>query len=296
MKGSIMQIQNFSVNDGNGIRTTIFLAGCPLHCQWCANPEGMTISTKIAYYQRHCTSCGRCEKHCPSSIGIDLNLHRSQCTSCGACTTVCPTGARKFLVEQHTIQEILDAVKPQIPFFRQSKGGVTFSGGEATLQEDFFRELAVKLYDMGIDLALETCGYFDFDAVKDILSLMDLIFIDIKTMNSQIHKQYTGIGNEKILQNIVRMRELNAQIIVRIPVIGGVNADDENIQHTAAFVKEALPGASIELLPYHCYGEAKYEALGLPLPSAAFQTPDAQRMEQLEGFIQAAGVPTIRFR
>lgn len=296
MKGSVMQLQDFSVNDGDGIRTTVFLAGCPLRCQWCANPEGLTGEVKVAYYQRHCTGCGRCSQVCPAGIGIDLNKERGACQACGACAEVCPVHARKFLVSMVEADKIVEAILPQIPFFRQSGGGVTFSGGEATMQTAFLRQIAQRLYDMGVNLALETCCYFDFNQVKDILTMMDLLFVDIKHMDSDIHKKYTGVGNEKILANIARLNQFLGRIVIRVPVIGGVNDSDENIQRTARFVKNTLSNASMELLPYHRYGEAKYEALGLSLPPTGFTTPSLERMEYLEKIIRDIGVPVIRFR
>lgn len=296
MKGFVMQLQNFSVNDGDGIRTTVFLAGCPLRCQWCANPEGISQNTKIAYYKRHCTGCGRCVKVCPVGIGMDLNSRRQDCIACGKCADVCPSGARKYLVSPIETEEIINAIKPQIPFYRQSGGGVTFSGGEATMQAEFLHHIASRLYDMGVDLALETCCYFDFDNVKDILAMMDMLFVDIKHMDSAQHKRYTGVGNEKILENIAKLKGLSCSIVVRVPVIGGVNDTDENIRATAEFVKASLPNASMELLPYHCYGEAKYEALGLLLPPDEFTTPSEERLQYLEQMIRDLGVPTLRFR
>lgn len=248
MEGRIMQIQNFSVNDGEGIRTTVFMAGCPLHCPWCANPEG-----------------------------LDINVN-------------------KLLIEQKTVSEIVEAVKPQIPFFRHSGGGVTFSGGEATVQLEFLKELVAELYDLGVDLCIETCGYFDFNKVKEVLHKMSLVFVDIKHMDSQIHKELTGVGNELILKNIALMARLSGEIVIRIPVIGGVNDSDDNIRQTAEFVKNTVKNGKIELLPYHIYGEAKYEALGLPLPSAKFFTPSNERILELEEIIRGTGVSQISFK
>ena len=295
MKGSIIQIQNFSVNDGNGIRTTVFFAGCPLHCQWCANPEGLTMEKKIAYYSNHCVNCGQCVAVCSQDIGIDLNKSREQCIACGKCVEVCPKGARKLLTKEFSVEEIVDIIKPQMMFYRKSNGGITFSGGEATMQKEFLRALSQRFFDMGLNLALETSGYFVFDEVKDILEQMELIFVDIKHMDDEKHKYFTGKSNKMILDNTCRMRDLSVPIVVRVPVINGVNMDEENIRKTAEFVKRNLPHAKIELLPYHRYGEAKYDALGMPLPSKALCTPSEEEMQKLKSLVENVGVEIIEF-
>lgn len=294
-KGMILQAQNFSVNDGDGIRTTIFLAGCPLRCKWCANPEGFTQNPKVAFYANHCVGCNKCTAVCPQQIGIDLNIERDRCTACGKCISVCPKGARKYLTEEKTVADLVAQIRSQIPFFRQSGGGVTFSGGESTQQLDFLRTLATRFYDMGINLAIETCGFFDFEKVKDVLSLMDLIFIDIKHMDSDVHKKYTGKDNTLILENIKRLDELSIPVVVRVPVIKGVNHQRENILATAAFVKAHLSHPKMELLPYHAYGESKYESLGMSLPSNDFQTPSVEEINHLESLITECGVAVVHY-
>ncbi len=296
MKGYILQAQNFSVNDGDGIRTTVFLAGCPLHCQWCSNPEGLDTKFKVAYYKEHCVGCGLCASVCPQGIGIDLNLEREKCISCGRCVEACLNHARKNLVEYRSVDSIVDEIKNQVLFFRNSGGGVTFSGGEATMQVDFLTELAQKLYDMGISLAMESSAYFDFDKVKPVLKMLDLLFVDIKHMDNEKHKEFTGVSNQKILENIKKLKDLQIPVVVRVPVIKGVNADAGNIRETAEFVHTYLPDAKMELLPYHNYGEAKYESLGLSLPSASFDTPSEEEMKELKEIIIKTGVGIADFR
>ncbi len=296
--GRILQIQNFSVNDGNGIRSTVFLAGCPLRCAWCANPEGLTQQQKVAFFSKNCIGCGRCTAVCPEGIGIDLNIPRERirCTACGACVAVCPTGARKEMVKEVSVEEVLQELKPYVPFFRQSGGGVTFSGGEPTLQLDFLNELSKRLYDKGIDLAIETSSYFHDRRCFSVLERFQMIFTDIKSMDGEKHRLYTGAQLDVILDNIKQYRTLPAEVIIRVPVIEGVNADRENIQKTAAFVARHLPKAKMELLPYHQYGEAKYEALGLEFGQSQFQTPSRETMLLLKEDIEKQGVQTVEFR
>lgn len=295
-KGYFMQTQPFSVNDGEGIRTIIFMAGCPLHCKWCANPEGMRQTNLIGFYFRNCIGCGACEKVCPEGIGIDLNAEREKCTGCGACAKVCPKGARKQLVSYSAADEIIKEIKKHDIFYRTSGGGITFSGGEATAQPELLDHLTSELYDLGYSLDIETCGYFDFEQVKDSLARMDLIFVDLKHMDGEIHKKFTGVSNEKILENIKRLGELPAEVVVRIPVIEGVNAGEENIRRSAAFIKENLPKARMELLPYHKFGFGKYEALGMELPGADFSAPDKEKMKRLNEIIEETGVEIADYK
>jgi pyruvate formate lyase activating enzyme len=296
--GYFMELQNFSVNDGNGIRTIIFFAGCPLSCKWCSNPESYTAFDKIAYYERTCIQCGRCAAVCRSGAGIDLNhpLNREKCDACGRCVEVCPTKSRKNLIYQYSSGKILKTVEKQKIFYRFSGGGVTFSGGEATLQSEILRELTNKLYDQGIDLAIETSGYFDFDEVKDILQKINLIFIDIKHMDDNKHRFYTGVSNEKILRNISRLNELKVPVVVRIPVIEGVNSDPGNIRETARFVKGNIAVPQIELLPYHSFGDSKYEALGLGKPSREFEAPSPEYLQELVAIVVDEGVKVVSYK
>lgn len=298
LEGSFLTLQNFSVNDGDGIRTTVFFAGCPLRCEWCANPEGLTSSPKIAYYEELCIQCGACVPVCTEGIGIDLNIDeaRLQCNACGECVKHCETGARKPMVYSYTVAEILEKIERQSIFYRYSGGGVTFSGGEATLQVSVLKALVDALYDLGISLSIETSGYFQFETVAEILSKMDLIFIDIKHMDSQIHLAYTGVDNQKILENITKLNTLKIPIVVRIPLIVGVNADIENISQTAKFVKKTIDQPKIELLPYHAFGNEKYKALGMETPSEDFSAPDDKQMKVLENVIRAEGVHIVSYK
>lgn len=298
MKGYLMQVQPFSVNDGEGIRTTVFLAGCPLHCQWCSNPEGLDQNLKIGYYEKFCIECGACVAVCPNHIGVDLNApeNRKRCIGCGKCADVCVKHARKRLVAVKDADEIISEIKKHSLFFRKSGGGVTFSGGEATIQPDFLDELSEKLYDLGLDLAMETCGFFDFEKTKPILERMNLVFMDLKHMDSAKHKEFTGVGTERILENIGRLKEVSAKVVIRIPVIVGVNADEDNIQKSAMFVAKHLPKAKMELLPCHAFGFGKYEALGMETPTTFFATPKEKELIRLTSIIAKEGIEIVEYR
>jgi len=298
IQGYVMQEQPFSVNDGNGIRTTIFLAGCPMRCGWCSNPEGFEQKPLVGYYRRLCAGCGRCVEVCPFAIGIDLNIAeaRERCSGCGRCSAICPTQARKQMVSVNSADEIIEAVQRFSMFYRTSGGGITFSGGEPTHQPQLLDHLTRELYDMGYSLDMETCGQFDFEEVRPSLERMELVFVDIKHMDDDKHIRYTGMSNKTVLENVKRLNDVIADVVVRIPVIGGVNDDDANIRNTAAYVKENLPKARMELLPYHKLGAVKYEALGMKLPEASFYAPDEEEMEHLNTLVENTGLETISFR
>ncbi|MBM6828022.1 glycyl-radical enzyme activating protein [Anaerotignum lactatifermentans] len=298
MKGTILQLQPFSVNDGEGIRTTVFLAGCPLRCKWCSNPEGFDHKPKTAFYEKLCIGCGLCTTVCHLHGGINLNepSQRAMCDGCGACADICPKQAKKRMVVETEADEIVESVKKHRLFYARSGGGITFSGGEATMQADFLDELSEKLYDMGFHLAIETSGYFDFERVKPILARMDQIFMDLKHMDDEIHREYTGVSNQKILENMKRLGEFDAEVVIRIPVIRPVNATEENIRKSGEFVHTYLPKAKMELLPYHKFGFGKYEALGMTLPSEEFSAPSEEEMENFRNILEKTGVETISYR
>ncbi len=296
IKGYVMQLQPFSVNDGDGIRTTIFLAGCPLRCKWCSNPEGFSRQTLIGWHERKCIGCGKCTAVCPQGIGINLNAAREKCIACGSCTESCPTNARCVMVHEVEADEILAAVQKHRLFYAMSGGGITFSGGEAAGQPAFLNYLTEQLYDMGYGMTIETSGYFDFEEVKASLERMDMIFMDLKHIDSEIHEKYTGVANRRILENMKRLQQLPAEVVIRIPVIGGVNNDEDNIRRSAAFVHANVPKARMELLPYHKFGMIKYEAIGRPYEEEAFYRPSAEEMARLREIVAEEGVAAADFR
>ena len=292
-----MQIQPFSVNDGEGIRTNIFMAGCPLRCRWCSNPEGFEQKELIGWYKRRCIGCGACAAVCPQGIGIGME-DRSKCIACGACVKACPGEARARMVTLMDADDVIREVMKHRLFYSYSGGGVTFSGGEATSQPEFLDYVSRELYDSGISIDLESCGYFDFDLVRQSLERMDLIFMDLKHMDPEEHRKYTGVGNERILENIARLGSLREkpEIVIRIPVIGGVNNSEENIAASAAYVHDVLPEAKMELLPYHSLGKIKYEATGIPFDQDRFYTPDKEEMKKLRGIAAAHGPKITDYR
>ncbi|MBE6040919.1 MAG: glycyl-radical enzyme activating protein [Clostridiales bacterium] len=296
MKGYIMQLQPFSVNDGDGIRTTIFMAGCPLRCKWCSNPEGFTPEEKVGWYQRKCIGCGSCVSACPQGIDIDMNKRRADCIACGRCVEACPEGSRAFMVTYRDADDIIREIHKHRLFYAYSGGGITFSGGEAASQPELLDYLSGQIYDLGYSMDIESCGYFDFDRVRPSLERMDMIFMDLKMMDPDRHEFYTGVRNDRILDNIRKLADLDAEIVIRIPVIGGVNDDEDNIRSSAAYVHDNVPQAAMELLPYHRYGKIKYEALGISYDHPEFFTPSREQMDHLRRIAADQGVRIADFR
>lgn len=285
--GIVSQVQSFCFNDGEGIRTNVFLSGCPLRCKWCANPETWDPIPKLTVIKDKCIKCGKCAEVCPSKIA---------CNACGKCLEVCPVSARKILGAFMTADEVIERIKKDIVYFRQSGGGVTFSGGEPTFQKDFLRTLVSRLYDIGIDMAIETSGFFSWDDVKDIFEKLDFIFVDLKIFDCQKHKLFTGQGNEVILNNIKNIGKLNKPVVVRIPLIEGINDDDANIIKTTEFVKENIKNGRIEILPYHNFGLHKYDALSIDELKIEFKTPSNEKVKAIESLIRQNGVRVADYK
>ena len=271
-KAIIFDIQRNSFVDGPGIRTTVFFKGCNLKCAWCHNPESQSAKPQMMFYKDKCTGCGKCKSVCP--------YHLEQCELCGKCTLYCPVDARKVCGKEHTVDEVLKEVLKDKAFYETSGGGVTFSGGECMLQIDFLAEILKKCKENGIHTAVDTAGHIPFESFEKILPYTDLFLYDIKIFDSQKHKQYVGVSNELILENLKKLFERKAKLWIRIPVIPDVNDSIEEIQKMKDFLKTIGTAEKIELLPYHAMGENKYRAIGKE--PQIFKTPDAENMKRLK--------------
>lgn len=296
--GTIFQIQRWSVNDGEGIRSTVFFKGCPLRCQWCANPESWNGRPEVLYFRERCSGCGRCVTVCPTGAATLVSgkseLDRARCTACFQCCEVCPTGARKKMGSTVSVGEVLAVIKRDAIFYRESGGGVTFSGGEPFAQMEFLRQLATACQRLGIDTAVETSGCFDLEQARDIIAGLDAVFVDIKHMDDEVHTARTGVGNRRILANVAAISQLNPNTIVRVPLIEEVNATEQNIRSLAEFLREHTQVAGVELLPYHEFGESKYRAVGAV--GHKFTTPDAAKIEKLKGILSECGIAIADFK
>lgn len=249
--GVVFDIKQMAVFDGPGIRTTVFLKGCPLRCQWCHNPEGLSPRPELMVSHASCTHCGRCAAVCPSP---------EQCVLCGKCVRVCPDGLRRICGTEYTPEQLADILLEDRDYLAAMGGGVTFSGGEPTMQARFVTDTARLL--KGMHLAVETCGYCapeDFDAV---VSVMDYVMMDLKLVDENAHRAYTGASNKPILANLERLKASGKPFRIRIPVIPGVNDSAENFRATAELVAGAPGLEMVELLPYHKTAGAKYSMVG----------------------------------
>lgn len=299
-EGVIFEIQRWSGNDGPGIRTVIFFKGCPLRCIWCCNPESWSPVPQVAFFEERCQGCGQCQEACPQSIARpgcdDDHQAASGCTACGRCVEACPSGAREMIGKRMPLAEALSVVERDRVFYRQSGGGVTFSGGEALAQAGFLNELVERCWSGGLPMALETCGHFPWAGSEDILARMDLIFLDIKHMDPLIHRRLTGVDNQVILQNAIRIARARMPLVIRFPLIPTINDDVANITATAAFVSENLDGVlGVEVLPYHTLGKGKYKPIGLQYQLDHLVPPDAADIARARGIFQEFGAEILYF-
>lgn len=283
-KGTIFNIQKMSIHDGPGIRTTVFFKGCPLNCLWCSNPESQKLEKEVACFQSRCVNCGYCAKGCPKGL-IEAQppfeiTNREECDLCGICVKECCTNAKKVVGEDYTVEELLKEILKDKSFYDSSGGGVTFSGGEPLMQSAFLIEMLMACKENGLHTAIETTGLTDTDRLLDAAALLDLIFYDVKHMDDKTHRDITGVSNEKILANLAALAKIHANIVVRIPVIPGINDSTENLRKTADYAA-SLNIPTIELLPYHNLGEVKYGQLGREYALADTQKPSEEQMNAL---------------
>ncbi|MEJ8733627.1 MULTISPECIES: glycyl-radical enzyme activating protein [Mediterraneibacter] len=291
IKAPVFNIQSFCIHDGPGIRTTIFLKGCPLRCLWCQNPESYTPSPQLMVYSNFCKGCMRCTEVCPvhaiKPSGNTVCTDRSLCTNCGNCIAVCQNQAREIVGQELSVSEVMQKILSEKIFLQESNGGITISGGEALSHPLFAARLYQLAHQESLHTALETSCYASRETIDQVFAELDLALIDIKHMDPALHKKYTGVPNEAILSNIQYIsNQLGTPIIIRYPVIPGYNDSDKNITETARFVRKVLgPGAEIDLLPYHDMGNAKRSSLDKEV-TLFLSSPSQARMEEIADMIR----------
>ena len=296
-KGTVFNIQRYSIHDGPGIRTVVFLKGCLLRCAWCSNPESWRDEPQLFYERSKCIGCGRCADAAPSGCvrrtkdGIALDWLRCNTLSDLSWTAVCPTGALSIKGRRMSVDDVLHEVEKDRVFYEQSGGGVTLSGGEALKQHHFAWALLCECKRQGIRTALETCGFTEKDVLIKMAGVTDLFLYDIKLMDSRLHRKWTGRENERIIENLKILSGEGTDILVRTPLIPGVNDARDQISQIMDYLK-TLGLTKYELLPFHQYGSGKYRSCGLTYTMADVQLLDGQRLESLQSWIRAQGFST----
>lgn len=288
MSNLVTNIQGYSIHDGPGIRTVVFLKGCGLECQWCSNPECISPQPEVGFIKNLCTKCGKCAEVCPDGAliyeeGELPRIDRERCSGCGACSEVCSYKAIVLYGEQMNPDEVFDAVNRDKMFYLASGGGVTISGGEPLLQPQFVCELFEKCRRAGIHTGIETTGCASESTLRQVLPYTDLVLYDLKHLNSEKHRQYTGKPNELILSNAKIVAASGVETLFRMPLIPGINDDSQNIKETAEFLHGLGDNAlRIELMPYHRLGKGKYESLDKEFHLSEILSPEPNEIDSVK--------------
>jgi len=287
--GIIFNIQRYSIHDGPGIRTTVFLKGCPLNCWWCQNPESQLSGQEMIFWEDRCISCGACSTICPTGAiqiknGIPVT-EKEKCILCGKCIEKCPALAREMIGKKMTAEEVLKEIEKDLVFYEESGGGVTFSGGEPLEQSEFLEELLNDCREKKIHTTVDTSGYISWRILDKISPKVDLFLYDIKIMDNKRHKKYTGVSNEIILENLKKLSSVHHNIFVRFPVIPGINDDYQNIKRTGEFLS-SLKIAQVNLLPYHYIGIDKYRRLKRTYKLATTQPLSEEKLSEVSAVLK----------
>jgi pyruvate formate lyase activating enzyme len=303
LAGVIFNIQRHSTEDGPGVRTTVFLKGCPMHCPWCHNPEGIETQPQLVWYSTRCIGARKCVDACPSNAltltkdGMVIN--RKSCDACGDCVDACPAAALEVLGRRRSVEDVLETVLRDRVFYETSGGGVTLSGGEPSLQTEFCRELMSRIHRQGVHMALDTCGGTSWRRLEALVDLADLVLFDLKVFDEERHRTFTGVPLDLVLENARRVSQSGKKMWIRTPIIPGYTADEANVRRIAAFIRDNLPAVErYDLLAFNNTCSAKYTRLDrrfalaeepLMLESAMEKLAEAARDEGV-GFARWSGL------
>ena len=292
--GYIFNIQRFAVHDGPGIRTTVFLKGCPLSCAWCHNPEGIAPGPELTRSPKRCIECGECVVVCPHGLPVPGQTFSAEslesCLVCGACAAACPCEARQIAGQEMSVIEVVAEVLKDRVFFEESGGGVTFSGGEPLWQTRFLLQLLGACREKGIHTAVDTSGLAPWEDLEAVARVTDLFLYDIKHMEDGTHRRFTGVSNAQIVENLRRLGEIHGRIWVRVPVVPGVNDTAENLQATGKLAAGLQGVEKVCLLPYHPLADDKLRRLGRRSILESVERPTDSHMRHLANVVEATGI------
>jgi len=297
--GQIFDIQRFSIHDGPGIRTTVFFKGCPLRCLWCGNPESIPREPLLSYTPERCIACGACLEACPEdALSADAAgkavPDRNRCTGCGSCVRECDPRALEVVGRAATVEEIVDVVLRDKPYYEASGGGMTLSGGEPLMQPDFAKSLLQEAKAHGLNCCVETSGYTPWGAIRGLMSLVELWLFDFKETDRRLHEEFTGKPNELILSNLKQLHGAGAKILIRCPMIPQHNARREHLDGIVALARNLPNIEGVELLPYYDLWRAKLPRFGLTsrLPESV-KPPDSKTVNAWKDYLRARGVAVV---
>ena len=297
MSGVIFNIQKYSIHDGPGIRTTVFLKGCPLSCSWCHNPESQSFQKELMLFNNRCISCGECIKVCTtgalkSSEGI-IDRNAELCTMCGLCAEICCTNALEIAGREVSAIELMKELEKDVIFYDSSKGGITISGGEPLSQGEFTLELLQRCKQMELHTAVDTCGLGNSLLLEEISKYTDLFLFDIKLVDEERHRKHTGVSNEIILKNLSLLSSLGKRIWIRVPIIPGINDDEENIAATAKLILSTSGVEQVNLLPYHNAAMEKYRRLNKAYELKDIKPPQKGNMDKISEMYRSHGINVL---